>query len=83
MLALSRLAQISGTPISVSASTVSTLASMSVPMPTTARAKSCDAELAQRVRVGGVGLDHVGEPVRPVLHDLLVLVDAEHLVAQR
>jgi len=41
-----------------------------------------ETELAKRLAVGGVGLHHVGEPVGPPLHDLGVLVDAEHVVAQ-
>ena len=76
------LAQISGTPSSVRARTVSTLASMSVPMRDDRPARIVHAELAQRLLVGGVGLHHVGEPVGQLWHDLRVVVDAEHLVAE-
>ena len=41
-----------------------------------------DAELAQRIAVGRVGLHDVGELVRPALHQVGVLVDGEHLVPQ-
>ena len=40
------------------------------------------AEPAQGVAVRGVRLDDMGEPVRPGLHQLGVLVDAEHVVPE-
>ena len=67
---------------STSARTVRTLASMSVPMATTARSKSPDAELAQGLVVGAVGAHHVGELVSPSLDQSLVRVDGEDLVAE-
>ena len=53
---------------------------MSAPIATTARSKSRDAELAQRLVVGGVGLDDVGEVVGPALDERRVLVDGEHFL---
>ena len=76
------MAQISATPSSVRASTVSTLASMSVPMPTTARpnsatpswrsaSSSVESAWTTWVSRSDHSLDQLG-----------VLVDAEHLVPE-
>ena len=57
------------------------LASISVPMATTAVSNSPGAELAHGALVRRVGLDDVGEDAGELLDVLRVGVDAQHLVA--
>ena len=58
------------------------LASMSVPIATTAMSKSRDADLRQGVAVGRVGLRRLRQQVGVILDGLRVGVDAEHLVPE-
>ena len=81
-LALMALAHTSSMPSSTTLSTVSTLASMSVPMPTTARS-NCSAPIwrSASVSVESAATTWV-KSLGELLHDLGALVDGEHVVAE-
>ena len=75
------LAQTFGTPEAEQTVAVRMLASMSLPIADHRPVELVDRELAHGIRVGGVGLDDLGEPPGERLHGPGVGVDAEHLDA--
>jgi hypothetical protein len=58
------------------------LASMSVPIATTATWKSFAPSCSSAFRVGGVHLHGMGQPPECVLHDVGLGIDPQHLVAE-